>query len=344
MKDPCLATLLQQLSQTSGDTLWIVDENLAAHDIRAAAAREGLSALTNRVDAYRALREAGIPATLSDFELDGAGESFDRVVYRVSKERALVHHCINQAANWLRPGGELCLIGQKNEGIKTHGRKADGVLGSKTHVHKDGLCYSASVIKSEVGEALPSDDYSQLREVEDGDFRFLSKPGIFAWNRVDAGSRFLIHTFREHQEDFNTAGSLLDLGCGWGYLILASGEMSFSRRVATDNNVTALVAAEENFARAGLEVETVASDSGSDIQNQFDLILCNPPFHQGFSISEELSQKFIQQCARLLAPEGTALLVVNQFIPLEKIGAGHFASIELLASDKSFKVFAARHQ
>lgn len=339
MKDPCLATLLQVLDEASGETLWIVDENLAANDIRMVPAQPKLKALTNRVDAYRALRDAGFSATLSDFELEAA-ENFDNVVYRVSKERALVHHCINQAADWLRPGGELCLIGQKNEGIKTHGRKAESVFGDKSQIHKEGLSYRVTLSKSETGEALPSDDYTQLREVLDDDFRFLSKPGIFAWNRVDAGSRFLIQAFRENQARFNTAGSVLDLGCGWGYLLLATRDLGFSNRVATDNNVTALRAAEENFARAGLNVDTVASDCGEDISTEFDLILCNPPFHQGFTISEELSRKFIQQCARLLSAKGTALMVVNQFIPLEKMGGGHFSRIELLAQNNSFKVFA----
>lgn len=344
MKDPCLSTLLQTLSEPAGETLWIVDENLAPADIRSVPARAALSAVTNRVDAYRALREPGIPAVLSDFELEDAAERFDKIVYRVSKERALVHHCINQAGIWLKQGGELCLIGQKNEGIKTHGRKAEGVLGSKSQIHKDGLCYQAFLIKEDLGEPLPCDDYPQLREIQSGDFSFVSKPGIFAWNKVDAGSRLLIQVFREHIEQFKTGGSLLDLGCGWGYLLLATSDLEFSYRVAADNNVTALRAAEENFRRAGLEVDTIASDCGSDVHRQFDVILCNPPFHQGFAVSGDLSQKFIRDCARLLAEGGTALFVVNQFIPLEKLGSSHFSTIELLAQENGFKIFAARKQ
>jgi 16S rRNA (guanine1207-N2)-methyltransferase len=75
----------------------------------------------------------------------------------------------------------------------------------------------------------------------------------------------------------------------------------------------------------------------------FNLILCNPPFHQGFSVESALTDKFLNSTQRLLAKKGTAYFVVNAFIPLEskaeRVFAKHpSATIAVVANNKQFKV------
>ena len=79
-------------------------------------------------------------------------------------------------------------------------------------------------------------------------------------------------------------------------------------------------------------------DCGEHLQERFDLILCNPPFHQGFSTSNALAVKFLTQIRRLLAPNGRALVVVNQFIALEKAAEESFSKITTLTQAQGFKV------
>lgn len=343
MNDPCHSLLLELLDVREGKTLWLVDENLPPAFVFNLAPNPQLYAVTNRFDIHQALSNREIETELSDFHCDQPAESFDRVVYRVSKERSQVHHCINRAARQLRPGGRLILLGQKNDGIKTNARHAEELFQVRAASKKHGLCYRAELEKTgSVEGELDSDHYPDLRPVTADGLTFYSKPGIFGWNKVDRGSALLASALCEHLSEFQTGGRLLDLGCGWGYLLLASADLDFSSRVATDNNVTALLAARRNFAEAGLEVRTQADDCGGQVTERFDLILCNPPFHRGFSVSDELSRKFLRQAARLLARGGTALLVVNQFIPLEKLAREHFSEISLLARDPGFKVFALR--
>jgi 16S rRNA (guanine1207-N2)-methyltransferase len=341
MNDPCYPHLLEILNRSTRKTLWIVDENLSEQLVPNIRPRATLHCVTNRFDLHQALHKAGLQTELGDFQTQLT--ELEQVVYRVSKERAIVHHCINLAASQLCVSGELFLLGCKNEGIKTHFRNGGQAFGDKGHSKKHGLCYEGKLHKtSEAVEALPSENYPELREIKVGDFRFVSKPGIFGWNKVDRGSELLVEALREHQSEMATAGSLLDLGCGWGYLILATQDLPVKTRVATDNNIAAVSAAKENFRRTGLEVTTTVDDCGSQLTGPFDLILCNPPFHQGFSISEALSKKFIAQAARLLSRTGTALFVVNQFVPLEKLASEHFSSTRLLMHKDGFKVFALK--
>lgn len=343
MTDPCNLPLLTLLNNTDQETLWILDENLPAEFIASVRPRPSLHAVTNRFDTWQALQKGQIDAELNDFQIGDKAARFARIVYRVSKERSLVHHCINQAASALRTSGQLILLGRKNEGIKTHARNAEQVFTGKAFSKKHGLCYTVELNKTGgSGDPLPSDNYPRLRQIEAQGLHFYSKPGIFGWNKIDRGSELLIDVLQAHSDEFTTDGSLLDLGCGWGYLILATAKLNFSERVATDNNVTAILAAQRNFEEAQLDVSTLTDDCGSHLNTCFNLILCNPPFHQGFSVSEELSKKFIQQTARLLKPKGAALFVVNQFVPLEKLAEGQFTQVAMLAHKHGFKVFSLR--
>lgn len=343
MSDPCYSPLLTLLNGSDEETLWILDESLPAEIIPSVRPRPTLQAVTNRFDTWQALRTAQVNTALSDFAVDFGPSHFSRVVYRVSKERAVVHHCINLSVSLLADNGRLTLLGRKNDGIKTHARNAGLVFGDRTSAKKQGLCYAAELHKTaDTGEVLPSEDYPQLRRIQLGELSFYSKPGIFGWNKVDRGSELLVDVLRNRTGEFTTSGRLLDLGCGWGYLTLATADLGFSERVATDNNITAITAAKRNFDEAELKVRTLTDDCGSQLEDRFDLILCNPPFHQGFSVSEELSKKFVKQTARLLKQKGAALFVVNQFVPLEKLAESHFSQADILAHKHGFKVFSLR--
>lgn len=343
MNDPCYPLLLDILNRSTADTLWIVDENLPAQLIPGVRPRASLHCVTNRFDLHRAMEKAGLQSELSDFQ--PRTSKLEQVIYRVSKERALVHHCVNVAASRLVPGGELTLLGCKKEGIKTHLRHSEEAFGIGARSKKHGLCYEGTLEQGEgPSEELPCDDYPQLRELQVGDLRFLSKPGIFGWNKVDHGSELLIAALDAQKDELDTSGALLDLGCGWGYLTLATRHLPAASRVATDNNIAAVCAARENFREAGLEVTTTADDCGSQLTGGFDLILCNPAFHQGFSVSEELSRKFVSQSAKLLSSKGCALFVVNQFVALEKLASEYFKHSELLLHQDGFKVFALRNR
>ena len=335
--DNLLGPLLNE--RLDGPTLWIADENLDGDSLQCAQPRTDLHVISNRFDIAATLGDKGISVTLCDFDFSALPVSqYARIVYRVSKERMLVHHCINESYRHLQPGGELHLLGAKEDGIKTHGKHA-GQLFTPGRMKKHGNLYQVRLTReSAAGQWLDSNDYGQLRSCEAEGMHFLSKPGIFGWNKLDRGSVLLAEQARMHLPA--APGSVLDLGCGYGYLLLATADIGFSSRAATDNNATAIMAARANFQSRDMAVHVTLDNCGSQLQKQFDVILCNPPFHHGFTTSGELTERFLTGIRRLLRPGGTALLVVNQFISLERLAEGRFAHIRTLAAAEGFKVVA----
>jgi 16S rRNA (guanine1207-N2)-methyltransferase len=101
-----------------------------------------------------------------------------------------------------------------------------------------------------------------------------------------------------------------------------------------------LAATAFNFKGLDIDTQVIAGDAGDKIDQRFDTVLCNPPFHQGFAIDGDMSVKFLSATKRLVASTGQALFVVNTFIPLEQKAKAYFRYIEVLANNGSFKLVA----
>lgn len=338
--DPALQWLVQQASP-KGDSLWLCDEHFYGFE-QQLPATENHRYLCNRYDIAQRMRAAGCQVSFNDFDTETIPEaSVETVFYRLSKEKPVVHHLMNTAARVLRPGGVLHIAGLKNEGAKTLLEKAAACLGTTKATRKNGLAYVTSLPKqSSDSVKLDDQNYHQLRPLN-SDATYLSKPGVFGWQKVDAGSAFLLATLKAQPRPWITE-SLLDLGCGYGYLAFAAArelaEKAPSTLVLTDNNAAALLAAKANAERLGLSASVIASDAGREVQGEFDTILCNPPFHQGFALSEDLTERFLTSAARHLRKNGSAFFVVNAFIPAEEKARPLFKSVRTLANNRQFKV------
>ncbi|RYY02021.1 MAG: class I SAM-dependent methyltransferase [Gammaproteobacteria bacterium] len=345
MTDAPTTWLLQQIyTHASAQSIWLCDENVLNQLPDAKKWPQKPAFITNRWDIAENAKQLGFSTTFNDFDLaETADNSVDHIFYRISKEKAVVHHLINQAQRVLKPNGVLWISGQKNEGVKTYIEKACVLFGCARNIQKDGMSYSSQLHKGSVkGELLNDENYNELREcLQINNTPVVSKPGQFGWSKVDQGSEFLITEVAPilSQQSFEHC---LDLGCGYGYLTIASQHLSIKNRTLTDNNAAALFTAKANCDQLKITADVAASDAGEQLPRCFDLILCNPPFHQGFSVDGDLTDKFLRNAQKLLAENGVAYFVVNQFIALEKKALPFFQHINLIAQNKSFKVIELR--
>ncbi|HEY7884704.1 MAG TPA: methyltransferase [Cellvibrionaceae bacterium] len=334
------------LEQPTAATVVVLDENTS--DIHTATESANTLFISNRFDVHQRLHARGINTCFSDFDTRGnTPSSVDALFYRLSKEKPVVHHIINSAQRLLKTGGQLYLTGLKSEGAKNFLEKAAAQLGSTKVTRKQGAIYTVVISKAQGVLPAPLDDqdYHQLRPISSApEFEFVSKPGLFGWQKIDAGSRFLIDSLQALQ--LPTPAHMLDLGCGYGYLTVRACRELFTkapdRLTLTDNNAGALIAALANLKHHELNGQVIAADVGDSIDAPADFILCNPPFHQGFSVSGDLTDKFLQATKRLLAPQGQAFFVVNSFIGLEQKAEELFGQVNILANNRQFKVVALR--
>lgn len=337
------ALLMPALAEAGARGLLIADENCVDFPF---GQLTGTTVLSNRRDIADAASQAGCITHFCDFDFSPwqAG-ALDLIAMPVAKEKAIVHHVANSAASLLMPGGQLLLTGGKQEGIKTFAKTLATRLGGEARPEKHGARYRLVLTRGvQPGPPLDDDQYPLLRPVLEIDGQpVFSKPGLFGWDRIDAGSTLLAARFADVLADqagkADSPRTLLDLGCGYGYLSLMAARCGAFHITATDNCAAALLACGRNFLTQGIDGKVVAGDAGGTLRGPFDILLCNPPFHQGFSSDRRLTDKFLAAAKRLLHPRhGRALFVVNSFVPLESLAAKYFSQICVMVNDGRFKV------
>lgn len=338
--DPASSLLFRTLQSSPANSLWLVDENISQPF---PAALSHIEAITNRFDLFQHMQQSGWNSRFSDFDFSHLPRhSLSRIVLRIPKEKPLVHYLINQAAKLLKDQGELVLIGDKSEGIRSYSKHARERLGgqlSETKINA-GLWFASITLDTQVsGPDLDEQQYTQLRELSDKNgFSFISKPGLYGWQKVDQGSAFLCSALATLlDQPLPLSGRILDLGCGFGYLSLCSVSQD-AQLTCTDNNAAALLACQANIDKQGIQAEVIASDAGDTLQGPYDTILCNPPFHTGFATNSDLTSRFVAAAARLLSDQGTACFVVNKHIALEHKAGPHFGKIRIHADNGHFKL------
>ncbi len=182
-------------------------------------------------------------------------------------------------------------------------------------------------------------DFGHLRPIGVG--AAVSAPGLFAWDRVDAGTALLLETL-----DAPLVGTGADLGCGWGALTLGllARHPAIARVDAFDADALAVDAARRNLA-ADPRARAIWHDVAAGLPaRDYDWIAANPPFHDARGADVGLGRAFLAAAADALKPGGRFVLVANRTLPYERDLARRFASIETLASRDGFKVLQARRQ
>lgn len=172
------------------------------------------------------------------------------------------------------------------------------------------------------------------RPVVDG--RFLSRPGLFAWDRIDAASALLA----EHLPR-DLAGRVADLGAGYGYL--AAEVLARCPGVTAldlyEAEARALELARCNVATDDAEVGFHWHDVTTGLPRRYDAIVSNPPFHaQGRAGRPDIGRAFIAAAADALNPGGRLWLVANRHLPYEAVLDASFGRVRTVAQQAGFKV------
>ena len=344
--NPGTAALIEAMDVRRTDTA--LDLGCGAGLIGLAAVRQATEGRVTLVDvnvaavecARRTLAANGV-ANAEVHLSDGtdANQTFDIVLSHLPRGREVMEQLVGDAARALKPGGRFYLVAHKRAGVKGAISFAADVLGAAAVVRQKKGYHVALAEKNKTLPPFSSRRYrSSTSILLDGvPATLVSKPGVFAWERVDDGTAALVAAMEIRPDE-----TVLDLGCGAGLLALAAARQG-GQVTAVDADLRAVESARRTLAANGVAGEVLLSDCAQAVRDRrFDVVLCNPPFHQGVGVEYDVARQMVRDAAGVLRPGGRLYLVSNAFIRYEREMAGLFDRVDEVRDDRRYRVLRAR--
>ncbi|WP_372996889.1 methyltransferase [Marinobacter sp.] len=272
--------------------------------------------------------------------------SFDTLVVFLPKARAELDLRL-ALARWLAfPGARLVLVGEKKEGIAGAVKQLKAVAPEATKTDSARHC---QVWCADAIEPLPEFTLESWMTWTHIDCKSVGidvagLPGIFSLGELDEGTRRLLETLDDYPPG---AGPILDFACGAG--VLGAWLHRWCERQGhppvtvdgVDVQSQAVICARATYRRNGVSGRILASDGLPAGEGTWPVILSNPPFHSGVRTDLSMTERFLREVVRHLAPGGEVRLVANSFLPYEPLMKRCIGPVERLQEDRRFTVYRA---
>ena len=205
----------------------------------------------------------------------------DGVLIFLQKSKSLMDFWLQMVLYHVPGNVPVWLVGENDEGIKSWKKRLKQSFKDVKSVDNARHC-----VLLEAFEPLQRPEKFVLQEayeefnVQAGGHALTvySLPGVFSHGRLDVGTEVLLETLKDLP-----AGKVLDFGCGAGvisaYISMLPGDREFT---LVDCDALALASSHRTMSKLGVkQARVLASDGLSDVTEKFDVIISNPPFHQG---------------------------------------------------------------
>lgn len=189
------------------------------------------------------------------------------------------------------------------------------------------------------------------QRIDDLDLILDADANVFAREKFDIGARFFIEQFKQ----LPRAQRIADLGCGNGVLGIVAKRLQPAAQVfffdesyqavesATRNYSINLRDSIENDATHAIDGEFYFDDCLSHYDGApFDLILCNPPFHQNHATGDQIAWRMFTQSKQHLRDGGELWIVGNRHLEYPAKLKRIFGNCQQVAAHPKFVVLVAR--
>ncbi|TPJ82899.1 class I SAM-dependent methyltransferase [Mesorhizobium sp. B2-6-2] len=323
---------------------------------------------------FRTLQASGYAVTP---RVEGSG--FDMALVLAGRHRGQNEQRVADAIERVAPGGLVIIAGSKDDGIDSLRKRmasSDDKLASMIAGHEPG----GVIIERRDGsrDVLPNERLfhpqtakvplsghlskhhgvvfwlertpqaeafaKSIHDWQNGwplvDRRFRTAPGMFSFDRIDAGSKLLAANLPD-----DLKGNVADFCAGWGYLAVEvlQRPQGLTALDLYEADFEALEAARLNVHGGAIEPRFFWTDLLTEaVERRYDAIVMNPPFHRGRASEPEIGAGMIRAASKALKPGGRLFMVANRQLPYQQALSAAFASHAEIARDGMFKVFSAR--
>ena len=263
--------------------------------------------------------------------------SFDNIIYAPQNYQPvdLVKNRIENLIHLLNYDGSLYIAGRKKTGFKRYRKHLEEMKGDMKKIAQEGAVKIYMFKKNgQITVEKTEIEKEHLVEIDGENLEFMSCEGLFSAGKLDSGTELLLKN-----TDISDDRKVLDLACGYGTVAAYTASKADIDLYLSDDNGLACHYAEQNLENNGIkEYELRHSDCLEGFKHEsFDLILSNPPTHQGKGVTDEM----FSSAHGSLNRGGSLVIVYNSNMRFEDSLKELFSSTEVLEEQDGFKVLRA---
>ena len=182
---------------------------------------------------------------------------------------------------------------------------------------------------------------SEIKEyqvnINETNFIFNTDNGVFSKNKLDYGTNLLIKNILKIKPN----GDVLDLGCGYGPIGIIIKKICNVNMTMVDINRRGIHLVKMNAKKNNVLVNAFVSDGFSEIKDNYDYILSNPPIR----IGKTNLYRLINDGMKHLKNDGMMMLVVRKeqgALSLMKDMSINY-NVSCLDKDKGFLIISLKN-
>lgn len=268
----------------------------------------------------------------------------DVVVINFPKSKDELAFTLAMIAPYLLNDAKIILVGEKKGGVQSSPKLTQHFLTSCQKIDAARHCLLfGGIHKSKEGEneAFIIDNWYQNYEINIAGIALTiaSLPGVFSQKKLDAGTALLLDNLPKYMQ-----GKVLDFGCGAGVISCFIGKKFADTELSLlDVSALAIASAKRTLILNGLTGNVFASNSLSNVNDNYQHIVSNPPFHQGTQTNYQATEDFLQGIKGHLTAnkqqKSDITLVANSFLHYLPIMQQHIGKTDTIARQQGFTIY-----
>ena len=264
----------------------------------------------------------------------------DLVIIAFPKSKAELNFTLSMIFHATDQNTNIVIVGENKSGIKTLNKVAEQTLVNcnKYDSARHCLLFVAQLAQNITPFTLDDwYDYYQV-DIVNTQIKVAALPGVFSQKGLDKGTKILLENLPNIK-----SGEVLDFGCGAGVIASFIGKKHNEVKLnLLDVNALALESSRKTLALNNLTGNVFASNSLSEVNNKYDVVISNPPFHQGITTDYSATEKFLEGIKSYLHKSADVIIVANSFLKYEPIMQKTIGQTKRLLSQQGFTIYQCK--